>query len=70
MWAAVIEVLPGPEWFGTGAKMGYIAAVRVVSTILGNVLVWSGTPFYVLYEEADRPGASRRRPTRGSQAGS
>ena len=55
MWAAVIEVLPGPEWFGTGAKMGYIAAVRVVSTILGNVLVWSGTPFYVLYEEADRP---------------
>jgi putative membrane protein len=55
MWAAVVEVLPGPEWFGTAAKMGYIAAVRVVSTILGNILVWAGTPFYVLYEEADRP---------------
>jgi putative membrane protein len=55
MWAAVVEVLPGPEWFGTAAKMGYIAAVRVVSTILGNVLVWAGAPFYDLYEQAHRP---------------
>lgn len=55
MWAAVVEVLPGPEWFGTAAKMGYIAAVRAVSTILGNVLIWSGAPFYALYEEAHRP---------------
>jgi putative membrane protein len=55
MWAAVIEVLPGPEWFGTAAKMGYVAVVRVVSTILGNVLVWAGTPFYDLYEQAHRP---------------
>ncbi|HEX9350626.1 MAG TPA: cytochrome c oxidase assembly protein [Gaiellaceae bacterium] len=55
MWAAVVEVLPGPEWFGTGAKMGYILAVRVVSTVLGNVLVWAGAPFYGLYEEAHRP---------------
>jgi cytochrome c oxidase assembly factor CtaG len=55
MWAAVIEVLPGPEWFGTAAKMGYIVVVRVVSTIVGNVLVWAGTPFYGLYEHANRP---------------
>jgi putative membrane protein len=55
MWAAVVEVLPGPEWFGTGAKMGYILAVRVVSTVLGNVLIWAGTPFYGLYEDAHRP---------------
>ncbi len=55
MWAAVIEVLPGPEWFGTAAKMGYVAAVRVVSTVLGNVLVWAGTPFYDRYEQAHRP---------------
>jgi cytochrome c oxidase assembly factor CtaG len=52
IWGAVIEVLPGPEWFGTGAKMGYILVVRLVSTVLGNVLVWAGTPFYALYEEA------------------
>lgn len=55
MWAAVIEVLPGPEWFGTAAKMGYVIVVRVVSTIVGNVLVWAGTPFYGIYEEAHRP---------------
>jgi putative membrane protein len=50
MWAPVVEVLPGPEWFGTGMKLGYIAAVRVVETILGNVFVWSGTVFYPYYE--------------------
>jgi cytochrome c oxidase assembly factor CtaG len=55
MWAAVVELLPGPEWFGTGAKMGYVLVVRLVSTVLGNVLVWAGTPFYDLYEHADRP---------------
>ena len=55
MWAAVIEVLPGPEWFGTAAKMGYVVVVRIVSTILGNVFVWAGTPFYGIYEDAHRP---------------
>ncbi len=55
MWAAVVELLPGPEWFGTGAKMGYVLAVRAVSTVLGNVLVWAGTPFYSFYEDATRP---------------
>jgi cytochrome c oxidase assembly factor CtaG len=48
-------VLPGPEWFGTGAKMGYVVAVRVVSTIVGNVFVWAGAPFYGTYEDATRP---------------
>jgi putative membrane protein len=52
MWAAVLEPLPGPEWFGTGAKLGYIAAVRVLETILGNVFIWSGTVFYSAYEAA------------------
>jgi putative membrane protein len=50
MWAPVLEVLPGPEWFGTGMKLAYIAAVRVVETILGNVFVWSGGVFYRYYE--------------------
>jgi putative membrane protein len=52
MWAPVLEVLPGPRWFGTGLKLGYIAAVRVVETILGNVFVWSGGVFYPYYEHA------------------
>jgi cytochrome c oxidase assembly factor CtaG len=50
MWAPVLEVLPGPEWFGTGMKLGYIVAVRLVETVLGNVFVWSGGVFYRFYE--------------------
>jgi cytochrome c oxidase assembly factor CtaG len=50
MWAPVLELLPGPEWFGTGMKLAYIAAVRIVETILGNVFVWSGGVFYHYYE--------------------
>ena len=46
MWLPVLETLPAPEWFGTGPKLAYIACVRVVETVLGNVFVWSGTVFY------------------------
>jgi putative membrane protein len=49
MWAPVLEVLPAPEWFGTGAKLGYIAGVRLLETVLGNIFVWSSTPFYPWY---------------------
>jgi cytochrome c oxidase assembly factor CtaG len=55
MWSPVLEVLPGPEWFGTAWKMGYMVAVRAVSTLLGNVFLWAGKPFYSFYEQADRP---------------
>jgi cytochrome c oxidase assembly factor CtaG len=54
MWAAVLEPLPGPEWFGTSAKLGYIVAVRLLETVLGNVFIWSGTVFYSTYEAAPR----------------
>jgi cytochrome c oxidase assembly factor CtaG len=49
MWAPVVETLPGPEWFGTGFKLGYIAVVRLFETALGNVFLWSGTVFYPFY---------------------
>jgi len=52
MWAPVVEVLPGPAWFGTGAKLGYIVVVRLVETILGNIFIWSGSAFYPYYEHA------------------
>jgi putative membrane protein len=50
MWAPVLEVLPAPAWFGTGAKMGYIVAVRLIETVLGNIFLWAGTVFYPFYE--------------------
>jgi putative membrane protein len=49
MWLPVLETLPAPEWFGTGPKLAYIACVRVVETVLGNVFVWSGAVFYGVY---------------------
>jgi len=54
MWLPVLETLPAPEWFGTGAKLGYIAVVRIVETILGNVFFWSGSVFYVVYAHQNR----------------
>jgi cytochrome c oxidase assembly factor CtaG len=54
MWLPVLETLPAPEWFGTGAKLGYIAAVRAVETILGNVFFWAGSTFYTVYEHQNR----------------
>jgi putative membrane protein len=49
MWLPVLETLPAPEWFGTGAKLGYIFVVRIVETILGHVFLWSGGAFYGVY---------------------
>jgi putative membrane protein len=50
LWLPVLETLPAPEWFGTGAKLGYILGVRLVATVIGNVFVWGGGPFYDVYE--------------------
>jgi cytochrome c oxidase assembly factor CtaG len=54
MWLPVLETLPAPEWFGTGAKLAYIALVRGVETVLGNVFFWSGSVFYVVYTHQNR----------------
>src|SRR5204863_607756 len=54
MWLPVLETLPAPEWFGTGAKLGYIAVVRAVETVLGNVFFWAGATFYPVYEHRQR----------------
>jgi putative membrane protein len=54
MWLPVLETLPAPEWFGTGPKLGYIAVVRAVETVLGNVFFWSGAVFYDVYEHQNR----------------
>lgn len=53
VWLPVLETLPAPEWFGTGAKLGYVACVRAVETVFGNVFAWSGTVFYGVYVHPD-----------------
>ena len=54
MWAPVVEVLPGPMWFGTAAKFGYVVTVRMLTTVLANVFFWAGTVFYATYEREER----------------
>ena len=54
MWMPVLETIPMPEWFGTGAKLGYVAVVRVVSTVLGNVFIWPNTVFYSVLRGTSR----------------
>ncbi|HEY2327822.1 MAG TPA: cytochrome c oxidase assembly protein [Gaiellaceae bacterium] len=56
MWAPVLETLPAPEWFGTGMKLGYIAVVRLIETILGNIFIWSGSAFYGVYKHPPQWG--------------
>jgi putative membrane protein len=53
VWLPVVETLPAPEWFGTGAKLGYVVAVRLVETVLANVFLWAGEPFYDIYAKGD-----------------
>jgi len=52
MWIALLGPLPQPEWFGNGAKLLYVAAVRLAGALLGNVFIWSEAVFYPDY----RPG--------------
>ncbi len=69
MWMCLFGPLPMPSWFGNGAKLGYIVAVRLTGTVLGNVFLWSGTVFYPylhprrcrLAHIADRRPEPRRR---------
>jgi cytochrome c oxidase assembly factor CtaG len=49
LWVALLEPLPGPQWFGTGPKLCALAFVWVAGGVLANVFVWSGHPFYSRY---------------------
>lgn len=54
MWAAVLEPLPGPVWFGNGWKALYTLAVRGVGTAVANVFIWDSRVLYPTYAPLDR----------------
>jgi cytochrome c oxidase assembly factor CtaG len=54
MWMALLGPLPKPAWFGNFAKLGYIIAVRFTTTVLANVFVWTGHPYYDVYRAGER----------------
>jgi putative membrane protein len=49
MWFALLGPLPQPAWFGNGAKLLYIVAVRLTGALLGNIFIWSESDFYPDY---------------------
>lgn len=53
MWMCLFGPLPKPSWFGNLAKLGYIVAVRLTGTVLGNIFLWSGKVFYPFYLVGD-----------------
>jgi len=54
MWMALLGPLPKPAWFGNLAKLIYVVAVRLTSTVLANVFVWSDGAFFGVYAEGER----------------
>jgi putative membrane protein len=53
MWMALLGPLPKPAWFGNGARLIYVVAVRLGGAALANVLIWAGTPLYPDYAGGD-----------------
>jgi cytochrome c oxidase assembly factor CtaG len=53
VWMGLLGPLPKPQWFGNGARLVYIIAVRLLGTVLANVMIFSGTAFYPYYAAGD-----------------
>jgi cytochrome c oxidase assembly factor CtaG len=54
LWAAVLEPLPGPAWFGNGAKAAYVLVVRALGGALGVLFLIAGQPLYPDYAAGER----------------
>jgi cytochrome c oxidase assembly factor CtaG len=54
LWTTLLGLLPGPRWYGLGARLASLAVVWVVGGALANVFLWSGRPYYPRYAHAPR----------------
>ncbi len=53
VWMALLGPLPKPRWFSNSARLVYVIAVRLIGTVLGNAMVFSGTAWYPYYRAGD-----------------
>jgi cytochrome c oxidase assembly factor CtaG len=53
LWLALIGPLPKPAWFTTWGRLVYVVGIRLLGTVLANVLIWSQTVFYPVYRSSD-----------------
>lgn len=51
LWMPVFGPLPMPTWFSAGWKVVYVVVMRLIATVLGNVLMWDGQVLYKVYAE-------------------
>jgi putative membrane protein len=54
LWTGLLGLLPGPRWFGHGARLAALGFVWLAGGALANVFLWSGHPFYRPYVDAPR----------------
>jgi putative membrane protein len=53
VWMGLLGPLPKPQWFGNGARLVYIIAVRLIGTVLANAMIFAGSAFYPYYQAGD-----------------
>jgi cytochrome c oxidase assembly factor CtaG len=53
LWLAVLGPLPKPAWFEGWGGVGYVAGIRLVGALLGNIFIWTQTVFYPVYKASD-----------------
>ncbi len=53
VWMALLGPLPKPDWFNNAARLVYIIIVRLIGTVLGNILIFGGSVFYPFYLTGD-----------------
>jgi putative membrane protein len=53
LWMPVFGPLPMPAWFTAGWKVVYVILMRLIATVLGNVLMWDGQVLYDVYAKGE-----------------
>ena len=54
LWAALLELLPGPRWFRTPHRLAYLGVMWLVSLVLSQVFIWSPAAFYAYGSVTDQ----------------
>ena len=54
LWTALLGLLPGPRWFGAGARLGGLGFIWLVGVPLAMVFLFGGHAYYPPYVHAPR----------------
>jgi cytochrome c oxidase assembly factor CtaG len=53
VWMGLLGPLPQPRWFSNSGRLIYIVAMRLIGTVLANIMIFGGTVFYPYYRPGD-----------------